>query len=245
MAAGVGKDNRKIYKGNRRRKVAALLSQGMSQRAIAEELGIGKSTVARDVKFLKESEHLLRAQDVADEVASAGDTDIILVDVPTSIEEYRQQERLQVIDMVEKRYTYEQIAARIGISVRTVLRHVNSYLAEYGDWGGRTMLDWRNEQLMKSYQMMAELDDDMSCQPIVSYDADGDESGWDLTPFQASRTRQAARKQYVELMQHQARLLQLLVQKTEIDIEQRVVVANLRNVDLSAFPPQTLVMENN
>ena len=244
MTAGRGKDSRGIYKGNRRRKVADLSLQGMSQRDIAEELGIGKSTVARDIAWLRTSEHLLRAQDVADEVIE-GELVSDEEEVPTSLVDYRDYERTKVIGFVEKRLTYEQIASKMGINRSTVLRHVNSYLAEYGDWGGRTMLDWRNEQLMKSYQMMAELEEDMSCQPIPAMDANEDESGWDLTPFQAGRTRQAARKQYLELMQHQARLLQLLVQKTEVDIEHRVVVANLRNVDLSAFPPQTLAMENN
>jgi len=244
MPEGRGRDKRGIFRGNRRSKVAALLAEGMSQRKIAKELDMSKSTVARDAAWLKKSEHLLRAREAADdiiegELVSDDTTDIITLegsDLPTNFEEYREHERGQVAEMVARRKTYAQIADLLGISVRTVVNHVNSYLEEYGDFGGRTMLNWRNEHLLKSYELMSTLEDDMNCQPIPSKDGS---KTWALTPFQAQRTRDAARKRYMELMKYQAQLLQLLVTKTEVDVNQKIAVVTIRNIDGSVFPEQT------
>jgi DNA-binding CsgD family transcriptional regulator len=222
---------RRIRHGVRRRKVADLLAQGLSERKIAAAIGVGKTTVARDKKWLKTSEHLLRAQEAADALVEA-ETGVTLPEEPTNVAEFRAHEISQVARLIAERKTYDQVAQELNISVSTVARHVNKYLAEYGDFGGRTMVEWRNEHLLASYAMMAEIQDDMDCQPIEG------EKGWDLTPFQAQRTRDAARKRYLELMQYQARLLQLLVQKSEVDVQHKVVVKPLRGVDLSSFPAQ-------
>ena len=89
-----------------------------------------------------------------------------------------------------------------------------------------------------SYGMMQRLERDMETEPIQAYDALGDVSGWELTPFQAGKMRSDARKEYMAVVTHQAKLLQLLVSKTEVEVEQRVLVMKLRNVDFAAFPEQ-------
>ena len=233
-----GQNPRTIYKGNRRQAGAALSIEGLSQRRIAERLGIGKSTVARDLKYLRSSEHQVRAQETAAEIVEGEFSVEIANDIPTNVKEFRDQERTNVIKFIAQKHTYEQTAIHLGISIDTVIRHINSYLAEYGDWGGRTMQDWRNEQLIKSYQMLQRLESEMDTEPIVGYDAMGDEKGWDLTPYQAGKMRSDARKEYMIALRHQAKLLQLLVSKTEIEVEQKVMVVKLRNVDLSMFPEQ-------
>ena len=230
-----GQAPRQVYKGRRRQAVASLLAEGLSHRKIAEQLGIGKTTVARDIKYLKSSEHILRAQETADKIVESG---LETTDVPTSVVEWREMERANVIDLIHQRHTYEQIAKKIGVSLSTVVRHVNSYLQEYGDWGGRTQLEWRNEHLVRSYELMAKIEMEMEMQPTRGQDAMGDEAGWDLTPAQAAKIRSDARKEYMQAMAYQGKLLQLLVSKTEVEVEQKVVVMRLGNVDLSAFPPQ-------
>ena len=186
MKGKAGHNRRTIYKGKRRAKVAELVAEGMSERKIAAELGVGKTTVARDKAWLKTSAHLLRAQETALVLAENDD-------MPTNLAEFREQEVQNVIDLLATKMTYEQVARKLGVSISTVVRHVNTYLSEYGDFGGRTMMEWRNEHLLTSYGLMAELEEDMNCQPEK-----GSGKGWDLTPFQAQRTRDAARKRYLE-----------------------------------------------
>ena len=227
---------RKIYKGNRRAKVAALYAEGMSQRAIAEKLDVSKATVYRDLKWLKSSEHVARAQDVAEAVTS-GEIEVV-PDMPTNIEEFREQERHNVIQLVADRLTYSEIAERLGISLRTVINHINAYLEEYGDWGGRTLQQWRNEQLIESYELMSQLKKEMYTEAVVLEDHFGDDAKYALTLEQAARIRRDARRDYLRVMEHIARLEQLLVQKTEVDIEHKVAVVKVRNVDIDSFPRQ-------
>ena len=226
-----GRAPRQIYKGKRRQAVAALKTQGLSHRKIAERLNISKSTVARDLKWIESSEHQLRAQEAAQELVPVEGEDF-------SVAAFRDAERQKVVDLVAQKNTYETIARKLGISLATVIRHVNAYLAEYGDWGGRTMMEWKNEQILGLYNIMSNALEAMETKPVRAFDAMGDESGWDLTPYQAEKIRSDARKDWMTASEKQAKLLQLLVHKTEVDVEQKVIVMNLRGVDTSSFPKQ-------
>lgn len=240
-----GRAPRQIYKGTRRQQVASLYEQGYSQRAIAEKLNIGKSTVARDLKWLKTSEHQLRAQETAQRMIDDDVVEAEIVEITSrddfSLEAMRERERNNVVALIAKKNTYEEVANKLGISISTVVRHVNAYLAEYGDWGGRTQMDWRNEQIIGLYKIMANALDAMETEPIPAVDNMGDgDKGWDLTPYQAEKIKSDARRDWMAAQKQQAQLLQLLVQQVEVKKEERVVVVNLRDVDTSVFPKQDL-----
>ena len=47
-------NNNKFEIEERRRKVSSLLAQSMTENEIAQELGVGQSTISRDIKALKE-----------------------------------------------------------------------------------------------------------------------------------------------------------------------------------------------
>lgn len=229
-----GKSPRRIYYGTRRAKVADMLAEGHSVRSIASEIGVSKSTVERDKQWLESSEHFTRAQDIAREIIEGEiiETGLMLPEgnVPYDVEEYKQIERMNVIALVAKKKTYRQVADALNISISTVQRHVNAYLAEYGDWGGRTMVEWRNEQLIDIDEKMSELDADMNIQPIPR---EGTEAKWDLTPLQAANIRRSARALYADLQKQKSKLLGLLVNKTEVDVESKVMVVQVKGVDLS------------
>jgi len=221
-----GQAPRQIYKGKRRQAVAALKHQGLSHRKIAKRLNISKSTVARDLKWIASSEHMLRAQEAAKEIVPVEGEDF-------SVAAFRDHERQQVIDLVYNKHTYEEVAKKLGISIATVIRHVNAFLSEYGDFGGRTMLEWKNEQLLGLYDIMNNALESMEVQP--TWDSEGNP---ELTRYQAEKIRSDARRDFMAAQEKQAKLLQLLVHKTEVDVEQKVIVMNLRGVDTSSFPKQ-------
>ena len=231
----IAKKPRQVYYGVRRAKVAKLLTEGKSHRAIAEELGVSKGTVTRDAKWLKSSEHLLKAQETAKELVEDGmvlEGEIVpITEMPTNLAEWRGQERDLVIQLVARKLTYRQVAEALGVSIGTVIGHVNSYLGEYGDWGGRTMSEWRTEALVDIEDRLMELNDDMNIQPIPRLG--GEEPGWDLSPLGAAQTRLKARKLYSELQQQKQKLLGLLVNRTEVDVESKVMVVKIKGVDLS------------
>lgn len=230
------KKPRKIYFQNRRNKVAELHTQGQSVRKIADALGVSRSTVHRDIKWLEEHEHMLRAQQAAEEVIE-GELMVIDEPIPTSIAEFRSLEQKAVISLLANKKTYQQIADELGVSLNTVVNHVNRHLAEYGDWGGRTMIEWRNEQLLQIDQQLVELQEDMNIQPIPRM-ADGGEDeapGWDLSPYQAAVIRDKARKRYGELNIQKSRLLSLMVQRTEVDVNEKSVVVHVQGVDFDAW----------
>ena len=228
-----------IMLGSRREKVAKLRAEGLSQRKIAVKLGVSKSTIERDCQWLSKSEKRVRAQDTA---VVVGDMEehkqlVNLDEEPTNIEERREWQRHKVIELVASRMTYAEVAAQLDVGISTVVRRVNEYLGQYGDWGGRTMQEWRNEELIQIEMQMVELQADMHAAPIRGVDASGNDI-WDLTPYQAAQTRKGARKQYAELLRSKAQLLSLLVQRTEVDVQQTNYVVQLGGVDLSSWGPE-------
>jgi len=228
-----------IVLGSRREKVAKYRAEGLSQRKIAAKLGVGKSTVERDCQWLKRKEANLRAEDTALAVVETEEHQSIvdLSEVPTNVAERTEWQRHKVIELVASRMTYAEVASALEVSVKTVVRRVNEYLAQYGDWGGRTMQEWRNEELIQIEIQMVALQGDMYAEPLRGLDATGNEI-WDLTPYQASQVRKGARKQYAELLRAKAQLLSLLVQRQEIDVQQTNYVVQLGGVDLSSWGPE-------
>lgn len=228
-----------IVIGARREKVAKLRAQGMSQRKMAAKLGVAKSTIERDCKALDAAELRARAEDTAEEVIDTPEHKalVLLEDMPANMEERLEWQRHKVIELIASRMTYAEVAEAMGVSTKTVVRRVNEYLGMYGDWGGRTQQEWRNEELLQIELQMVELADDMRAKPIRGYDASGSEI-WDLTPYQAGQIRKGARKQYAELLRAKAQLLSLLVQRQEVDVQQTNYVVQLGGVDLSKWGPE-------
>ena len=73
-------------------------------------------------------------------------------------------------------------------------------------------------------------------QPMEATTDDGDTApGWDLSPYQAMIGRDKARKRYSELLTQKAKLLSLLVQRTEVDIEQKIAVVSVQGVDFDTW----------
>jgi hypothetical protein len=99
------------------------------------------------------------------------------------------------------------------------------------------MIQWRNNELLAVEEQLVNLQADMEMEPIRGYDASGNET-WDLTPYQAANIRKGARKQYAELLTHKAKLLSLLVQRQEVDVQQTNYVVQLGGVDMSLWGPQ-------
>jgi transposase len=226
-------------KGTRRQKVAKYRAEGLSQRKIAAKLGVSKSTIERDCKWLASQEADIRAEETAMVVAGTPEHRAIIdvEEIPDDKEERREWEKHKVIELVASRMTYKEVAEVMDVSVSTVVRRVNEYLGEYGDWGGRTMQEWRNEELIQIEIQMVELQDDMHCEPTKGQNAEGAEV-WDMSPYQAAITRKGARKQYAELLRAKAQLLSLLVQRQEVDVQQTNYVVQLGGVDLSNWGPE-------
>lgn len=232
---------RQIFIGNRRAKVAELWRDGVAQTEIGKRLGISISTVGRDIKWLKSSEHMARAHEMAEDIVEgellSKDGSLVLMDsLPTNMEEFRTKEKAAVLRLLAKKQTYRQIADELGCQIGTVFNHVNAHLIEYGDWGGRSNAQWRNEQLIDVDARMVALDSDINMQPVE----DG-EGGYFLTIAQAARIRKDAMKVYADLMRYKAQLLSLLVQRVEVDVEQKVMVVEMKNVDFDTLRGPTVV----
>jgi len=133
--------------------------------------------------------------------------------------------------------TYRETADKLGCSIDTVIRDVNSYLQEYGDWGGRTMVEWRNEELVQVELQLVALQADMDIREEMGMDAEGGEK-WNLSIYQAANIRAKARKQFSELLRMKAQLLSLLVQRHEVDVTETKFVVKMRGVDFSKLGPQ-------
>ena len=228
-----------IMTGTRRQKVAKYRIEGLSQRKIAAQLGVSKSTIERDCKWLAAQEADIRAEETAVAIVETPEHKAIIDvnEVPDGKVERYEWEKHKVIELVASRMTYKEVAEVLDVSVSTVVRRVNEYLGEYGDWGGRTMQEWRNEELIQIEIQMVELQADMHAEPLRGLDSTGNEL-WDFTPYQAANTRRGARKQYAELLRAKAQLLSLLVQRQEVDVQQTNYVIQLGGVDLSQWGPE-------
>lgn len=215
----VPRTKKQIEIAERRKTVVELyFGQGMSAPDIAEQLGIPYQTIWRDVKFLEQEENRERA-------AKA-------VAVQQSQAEFRAIEdpdkrREALLSLVRSEKTYQQISIETGLSVQSIARDLNEFVREFAMWGGRTVEDWRDQQLLELDNLFVSAMVDARMEPYRD-----EEGNWEITPVMAANIRNKARQTAIKIQQRRASLIGMDQQKQEIEIEKRVVVASVGGIDL-------------
>ena len=144
------------------------------------------------------------------------------------------ERQVRIWDLLSKGRTQTQVAKEIGETQSTVSKEINIALAAIRGWAGREAEDWRNHQLLIIGEQISTIIDDTEAEPIEMLDEDGSvmysRNGlplWKISYGEAAKIRNMARITLAKYLEHQARLLSLVVEKKEIAIDQRVVIGVL------------------
>jgi DNA-binding CsgD family transcriptional regulator len=208
----------------RRRQVAKMRYQDkMEVEEIAEKIGFSIMTVYKDLRWAEVDENRIR-------LMKEGTLEKPKKLVPAENKEEKQLRAQALNDLVESNKSYYQISKETGLSIETIANDLNKLAREIGHWGGRSMEDWRDQQLIEIDNLMVEAIRDSRVQPEM-----GDDGKWIITPYQAAQSRSSGRSDAIRLMERRAKLLGIDQQKQEIEITKNFVVAQIGGVDLDAF----------
>ena len=140
------------------------------------------------------------------------------------------EEELLVWDMLADGRTQKQVAKEMGIARQTVGKRINTALVKTREWMGREAEDWRNAQLLIIGKQISGTIDDTQTKPEPVFDQDGEQlyrSGapvWNPTFSQAAKIRNMARVTLAKFLDHQAKLLNLTVERKEVLVDQRIII---------------------
>ena len=150
------------------------------------------------------------------------------------------EEELVVWDMLADGRTQKQVAAKMGIARQTVSKRINSALVKTREWMGKEAELWRNSQLLIMEKQISNIIDDTMTTPKQATDVEGElaynRSGipiWEITDTQARKARNMARITLMKYLDHQAKLLNLTVERKEVLVDQRIVIGQY---NLGDFP---------
>lgn len=211
---------KQIEMAERRRNVLEMYyERNMSISDIARQLDSSYQVIRRDLQWLENEENRERAAKAIAVQQSQADF--------ANIADDTEKRREALLDLVASRKTYQQISMETGLSVQTIARDLNDYVQEFGQWGGRTVENWRDQQLIELDNIFVSAMKDADTQP--KKDSDGN---WILSPVQAANIRNKARQTALSVQQRRAALIGMDQQKQEIEIEKRVVVAAVGGVPI-------------
>ena len=211
----------------RRKKVAELRAAGKTHKEMAEELGVATSTIINDVRAIKDDARLVRLE----ESLVTTNTDL----VEAALKDDDPIRRAAIDAALNQDKTVREIAREVGATYKEVAQWVNEALAEIGDYGGRTLDQWRMQDLMILDERIKRMVQDSEQEPIPDLDASGKRIGWVVSPLKAAQIRANAGKVLVDLLHYRSKMLGLYQQKQEIKITRDAVV-RIRGVDISSFP---------
>lgn len=144
------------------------------------------------------------------------------------------EKQVRVWNLLSEGRSQMQVAKELGITQSTVSKEINIALAAIRGWAGKEAEDWRNQQLLIIDKQISEIIDDTTIKPKELVDADGEvvltQTGltrWVVSPEGAAKIRNMSRITLAKYLEHQARLLSLVVEKKEIAIDKRVVIGVL------------------
>ena len=142
------------------------------------------------------------------------------------------EEQLQVWDLLADGRTGKQVAKELGIAPSTVGTRMRAALKLCRGWAGKEAEDWRNHQLLILEKQISGLIDDTNIQATPKTNEDGEQEYskagvplWIIAPVQAGKVRNMARQTLRTFLDHQAKLLNLMVDRKEITVDQRSVIA--------------------
>lgn len=215
---------------NRRRKVLEYREAGKSRAEIARMMGVSITTIARDISWANNRANVVRLEETVKEHGVE-----VMDKIPTVPEEYQEYIRGAVLDLVESKKTYRQVSRELGVSLGSIHGWVNDYLAEIGDFAGRTVDQWRMEQILLLDLQITKVTKDSFQEAVPKYDDEGIQDGWEITPTRAAGVRNQSTKILVDLLYRKAKLLGLDQQKKEIEITRNAVV-RIRGINPMDFP---------
>ena len=138
-----------------------------------------------------------------------------------------------VWNLLSKGRSQTQVAKELGITQSTVSKEINIALAAIRGWAGREAEDWRNHQLLIIGEQISEIIDDTVVEPEMMFEEGGEPAltrgvnRWVISPSEAAKIRNMARITLAKYLEHQAKLLSLVVERKEIAIDKRVVIGVL------------------
>jgi len=169
--------------------------------------------------------------------ASGQVLDMQLASPKTSITRKKQvelmitDEELEVWALLAEGRTQQQVADKMGISQATVGNRIARALERVRGWAGKQAEDWRNHQLLIMDNQISGIIDDTGVQPQPLLNEDGEQifssngyPQWIISPPEAAKTRNMARVTLQKYLQHQANLLQLVVERKEVLVDKRVAI---------------------
>lgn len=144
------------------------------------------------------------------------------------------EKQVLVWNLLSKGRSQTQVAKELGITQSTVSKEINVALAAIRGWAGREAEDWRNHQLLIIGEQISKIIDDTTVEPEMMLEEGGEPAltrggvnRWVISPSEAAKIRNMARITLAKYLEHQAKLLSLVVEKKEIAIDQRVVIGVL------------------
>lgn len=211
----------------RRKKVSEMRLAGATISQMADVLGVATSTIINDVRAIKEDASIVQLERTLTEQP----------DILEAVSDNTDGKKLAVVEAaLEGRATAQQIAKEQGITIKQVNKWVNEALSEIGDYGGRTLDEWRTQDLITVERRIRQLEEDARQQEVPELNEDGNPTGnWLISPSRAAQIRASAGKVLIEMMHYRAKLMGLYQQKQEIEITRNAVV-QIRGVNLSSFP---------
>lgn len=212
----------------RRKKVAEMRLAGYTLKEMAKELGVASSTIINDVRAIKADADLVQLE----KSLITKNEDLVLAVSPEDDSPIR---RAAIEAALNQDKTVNQIAKETGATIREVTQWVNEALAEIGDYAGRTLDEWRTQDMIIIDRQISQLVESSAQEPVPDLDEDGNQIGWRISPSRAAQIRAQASKVLLETMHFRAKMLGLYQQKQEVEITRNAVV-RIRGVDISAFP---------
>ena len=149
----------------------------------------------------------------------------------TQLELLITEEELFVWNMLADGRTQASIAKEMGVAPGTVMTRINSALERTRVWMGKEAELWRNAQLLIMEKQISNIIDDTMTQPKRALNSEGEPAYnrngvpvWEVNETQAGKARNMARITLKQYLEHQAKLLNLTVERKEVVIDQKVAI---------------------
>lgn len=137
---------------------------------------------------------------------------------------------LAIWELLARGYSRRQIAAELGLSRPTVIKAINTMLSTADELIAENVEDYRTRQLAIYGEEIRRASKDAEMQPVPLLDENGQQQmsqngrpKWEITPMEAAKTRDYGGRRLIQALKEEARLLGLLIQRHEVEVNQRIV----------------------
>lgn len=135
-----------------------------------------------------------------------------------------------VWELMARGYSKQQICDEMGLTRPTVTRAINKMMETADTLIAQNAEDYRTRQLAIYGEEVARASRDAQMEPVPMLGPDGQQlvaqSGrlrWEVTPMEAAKIRDFGGRRLIQALKEEARLLGLLIQRHEVEVNQRIV----------------------